>query len=155
MIVCKGEDSMTIDSFRGKYAFLSNFYMCPVSVPVGNETLTFQNTEAAFQAMKDVSRAKEFCGLGPSAAKRKGRDVSLRPDWDSVKDDIMRMVIRCKFTQNHELTGLLLATEDAELVEGNTWNDRYWGVCDGRGKNRLGQLLMELRTELRQEGRHG
>lgn len=146
---------MTIDSFRGKYAFLSNFYMCTVSVPVGNETLTFQNAEAAFQAMKDVSKAKEFCGLGPSEAKRKGRRVNLRTDWESVKDDAMRTVLRCKFMQNPELADMLVATGDAELIEGNTWNDRYWGVCNGKGKNRLGQLSMELRMELTQERQHG
>lgn len=146
---------VTIDSFRGKYAFLSNFYMCTISVPVGNETLTFQNTEAAFQAMKDMSKAKEFCGLSPSEAKRKGRRVSLRLDWESVKDNVMRIVLRCKFTQNPELADMLVATGDAELVEGNTWNDRYWGVCDGQGKNKLGQLLMELRTELAQERQSG
>lgn len=129
--------------------------MCTISVPVGNETLTFQNTEAAFQAMKDMSKAKEFCGLSPSEAKRKGRRVSLRLDWESVKDNVMRIVLRCKFTQNPELADMLVATGDAELVEGNTWNDRYWGVCDGQGKNKLGQLLMELRTELAQERQSG
>lgn len=146
---------MIIDSFRGKCAFLSNFYTCAVSVTVGNETLTFQNTEAAFQAMKDVSKAKEFCWLGPGEAKRKGRRVNLRTDWESVKDDVMRTVLRCKFTQNPELADMLIATGNAELIEDNTWNDRYWGVCNGKGKNRLGQLLMELRTELTQERQHG
>ena len=54
-----------------------------------------------------------------------------------------------KFTQNEELKEKLLATENEELVEGNTWHDTYWGVCNRRGKNKLGKILMRIREELR------
>ena len=65
-----------------------------------------------------------------------------------MKIDIMRQVLKSKFTQNPELKAKLIATGDAELIEGNNWNDRFWGVCRGVGQNHLGKLLMEVRAEL-------
>jgi ribA/ribD-fused uncharacterized protein len=78
----------------------------------------------------------------------RSRERPLRPDWEIVKDDIMREILREKFAQHLELRALLLSTGDAQLIE-HTANDRYWADGgDGRGKNRLGELLMELRREL-------
>ena len=84
-----------------------------------------------------------------------GRHATLRPDWEEVKVDVMREGLRKKFAIP-ELRAMLLATGDEELIAGNTWHDRTWGrcVCDkcgGQGQNLLGQLLMELRTEIRYE----
>lgn len=137
---------MAIDEFRGKYFFLSNFY----NVKVMYNGLSYLNNEAAFQAQKDPTRVKEFLNLNPSEAKRLGRRVKLRADWEKVKDDIMTEIVRNKFTQNKNLMQKLLDTEDEELIEGNTWNDRYWGVCDGKGKNILGKILMGLRANISQ-----
>ena len=79
----------------------------------------------------------------------RNRERMLRLGWEGVKDDIMREALRAKFTQHPALQTLLLATGDAELVE-HTTNDRYWADGgDGSGRNRLGQLLMELRAQLR------
>ncbi len=75
--------------------------------------------------------------------------VDLRSDWEEVKDEIMYKVVTCKFTQNQDLKEKLLAAGDKTLIEGNTWNDRYWGVCRGKGQNKLGQILMRVREELR------
>lgn len=136
-----------IDNFHGKYFFLSNFFC----IPVKYGGLTFTNTEAAFHSEKCPSRSFEFVNLNPSEAKRLGRHVTLRPDWESVKDDIMLDVIRAKFAQHPDLAQKLLETGDEELVEGNTWGDRYWGVCKGEGKNMLGKILMRVREELRGE----
>ena len=91
---------------------------------------------------------RDFCGLNPQAAKRLGRRVELRPDWESVKYDVMYQVCKAKFTQNPNLLERLLATGDAELVEGNTWGDQVWGVCKGVGENHLGKTLMRIRAEL-------
>ena len=134
-----------IDSFRDGYFFLSNFY----SVPVCYQGVTYQNTEAAFHAQKDLSRRNEFTSLSPSGAKRLGRRVRLRGDWEQVKDDIMFDIVWYKFVQNPELAKQLIATGDEELVEGNDWNDRYWGVCRGVGQNKLGKILQRVRSELR------
>lgn len=84
----------------------------------------------------------------PLAAKRTGRVVLLRADWEEVKVEVMRAVLKAKFS-DPELADALLATNDAELIEGNWWGDKFWGVCRGVGKNKLGQLLMQLRAELR------
>jgi len=138
---------MTIDSFRGEHDYLSNFYSCPVEY----DGLTYQNTEAAFQAAKCVDRneREKFVSLSPGQAKKLGRKVDLREDWETVKIDVMRDVLKSKFSLNSELREKLIATGDVELIEGNHWNDRFWGVCRGKGQNHLGKLLMELREILK------
>lgn len=138
--------SNTIDEFRGRYFFLSNFYTAPVIY----QGIRFENNEAAFQAAKCPERMTEFCGLTPNAAKRLGRRVQLRPDWETVKYDVMYEVCMAKFTQNPDLLSKLLDTGDAELIEGNTWGDRVWGVDMYRaiGENHLGKILMRVRAEL-------
>ena len=110
-----------ISSFDGKYRFLSNF---------SNHTVTFggftyKNSEAAFHAQKDPSRAAEFVDLSPSQAKRLGRRVKLRADWEQVKDDIMFDIVMAKFQQHDGIRKRLIETEDADLEEGNTWGDKY------------------------------
>ena len=136
-----------IDSFRGDYYFLSNFYESPVLY----DGITYQNNEAAFQAQKtlDPEKKKEFASLSPNLAKRAGRRVALRPDWEQVKYDIMYEICKAKFTQNPALGQQLLATGDEELVEGNNWGDRIWGQVNGKGQNHLGKILMRVRKELR------
>lgn len=134
-----------IDRFSGRYFFLSNFY----SIPVEYEGLVYENNEAAFQAQKDPSRRLEFTSLNPSEAKRLGRRVTLRKDWEDVKVETMKNIVREKFNQNPDLQEKLLATGDEMLIEGNTWNDCCWGVCNGVGKNLLGKILMDVRKELK------
>jgi len=138
--------SEVIDRFRGEFDWLSNFFLCQVEF----EGMNFSNVEAAFQAAKclDMKERERFFGLSGGQAKRLGRRVELRSDWEEVKIEIMRQVLKSKFTQNSELREKLIATGDTELIEGNNWNDRFWGVCRGVGKNHLGKLLMEVRAEL-------
>lgn len=135
-----------IDEFRGRYFFLSNFYTAPITY----QDIRFENNEAAFQSAKCPERMSEFCGLTPNSAKRLGRRVSLRPDWETVKYNVMYDVCMAKFTQNPDLLSKLLDTGDAELIEGNTWGDRVWGVdmYRGIGENHLGKILMRVRDEL-------
>lgn len=145
---------IVIDSFKGENFYLSNFYEALVTYG----GITFRNNEAAFQAHKceDPEARKEFVHLNPSEAKKKGRHVKLRPDWEDVKTDIMRGIVWAKFTQNHDLADKLLSTGDAVLEEGNNWGDRIWGVVweGGRkvGENRLGRILMDTRRKLKQRG---
>ena len=141
-----------INKFDGPYAFLSNFYYSPISY----EGVEYPTVEHAFQAAKvlDMTKRFEIANLPtPGAAKRVGRQVDLRKDWEEVKIDVMRECLKEKF-KNPELFAALVATGDEELVEGNYWHDNFWGVCscersNGQGQNHLGKLLMELRTELR------
>ena len=134
---------MVIDKFDGKYFFLSNFYPCEIKY----DGLTYNSSEALFQALKCVNSSdrKLFIGLTASQSKKLGRKVNLRPDWESVKIDIMKLVIHEKFSQNPYLKKQLLCTENSTLIEGNTWNDTFWGVCNGVGENNLGKILMAER----------
>lgn len=137
-----------IGEFRGKYFFLSNFY----EVPVTYDGITYQNNEAAFQAQKVFGEARrQFEGISPKEAKRLGRRVSLRSDWEYVKEDKMREIVRAKFVQNPDLMKKLLDTGNEELIEGNNWGDRTWGMVGGTGQNLLGKILMDLRDEERRD----
>ena len=135
-----------INAFRGEYFFLSKFYPCHVKF----EGRTYQSAEAAFQAAKtnnDVER-KIFTRLSPSQAKKRGRSVSLRDDWENVKIQIMTDVCYAKFSQNEDLKQKLIETGDAILEEGNDWGDTFWGCVDGYGSNHLGEILMAVRTSV-------
>lgn len=139
-----------INSFRGEYAFLSNFY----SAPVTYKGVTYLNSEAAFQAQKvssDSPFKDMFPELSPSEAKKLGLRVPLISDWEKLKDQFMYEVCTLKFIQNEDLKERLLATGDAKLIEGNDWGDTYWGVCRMIGQNKLGEILMRVREELREE----
>ena len=133
-----------IDSFRDEYFFLSNFY--PVEIKL--DGIVYPNAESAFQAQKtlDVEERRKFSMLkNPVQAKRLGRKVKLRDDWEEVKLDIMTEIVSQKFLQHPHLIEMLLQTGDEELVEGNKWGDRFWGVCKGKGENHLGKILMKIR----------
>ena len=141
---------MVIDSFDGEFAFLSNFY----EVPVEWEGITYPSTEHAFQAAKVINpaiRMKIAAEPTPGRAKRAGRSVQLRHDWEQVKFDIMLDIVMAKFRQHPDLAEALLDTGDAELIEGNTWNDTTWGVYNGKGLNWLGKILMMVRCQLKLE----
>src|SRR5687767_9057952 len=133
--------SEAIDSFREEHEFLSNFYPASVSYD-GKE---YPTVEHAFQAAKtDNHRERkqiQQCG-SPSNAKKMGRRVKLRTDWETVKLGIMEALVREKFTRHPELRAALLDTEDRPLIEGNTWSDTFWGTVRGSGKNHLGKILM-------------
>ena len=139
--------SNIINSFKGDYFFLSNFYESPVTF----NGRTFQNNEAAFQAEKtlDETVKESFCDLKPNKAKYLGRKIQLRPDWETVKEETMLIIVRAKFIQNKALQEKLLATGDAYLEEGNDWGDKIWGTVNGEGQNLLGKILMKVRNELK------
>jgi ribA/ribD-fused uncharacterized protein len=139
-----------IDRFIDEYRFLSNFYPCPI--PVGD--FLFPSVENAYQASKTIPmNGAMFEGIFPGQAKKLGNMVGvLRPDWEEVKVGIMEDLLRIKFAIPR-LQEKLIATGDEELIEGNNWADRFWGmefVNDGWvGENHLGKLLMKLREEYR------
>ena len=140
---------LDIDNFRGEYDFLSNFYEAPVEY----DGLIYGNNEAAFQAQKCCTREEKipFTQYRPGQAKRAGRQVKLRSDWEKVKVSLMKEIVLAKFTQNLELRNKLLQTGDRVLIEGNGWHDVFWGVDSktGVGENRLGKILMDTREELK------
>ena len=136
-----------ITSFRGNYSFLSN---------MSNATFTwdgrtYTNSEAAFQSAKsdDPAVRDTFSNMTGKAAKQAGRKVNLRNGWNNDRVAVMEEILRAKFGQNPELMQKLLATGNADLTEGNTWNDKFWGVDanTGVGQNNLGKILMKIRDE--------
>ena len=138
---------MAINEFQGYHRFLSNFY--PASVEM--DKLIYPTVEHAFQAAKtaDPEARKAISKLAtPGQAKRAGRNLQLRPDWEYVKLEIMKSLVIEKFTRSQHLTEKLKATGSQELIEGNYWNDTFWGVCRGVGRNHLGRILMQVREEL-------
>jgi len=138
-----------IDCFDGNYGFLSNFYETPVTYG----GVMYRNSEAAYQAQKDPTRQMEFVDLPANKAKRLGRKVDPVADWDDIKYNHMLQIVRRKFHQNPRLAEKLIQTGEAEIIEGNRWNDTYWGVCEGKGQNKLGNILMQIRNELKQGGK--
>lgn len=139
--------SDAITSFSGPHRFLSNFYLSPIVY----EGAKYATVEHAFQAAKtDSVLLKDLISksASPGEAKRRGRRVELRADWEDVKVSVVEALLRLKF-EHPELRDKLLATGERDLVEGNTWGDREWGVCQGVGKNLLGKLLMKVRADLR------
>lgn len=135
-----------VPSFRNELAFLSNMYECKVESNYYG--CTFQNAEAAYQAMKCTVAVYEFINVDGYTAKRLGKQVELRSDWNEVKLSIMEKILRAKF--QGELLQKLLAVK-GEIVERNNWGDFYWGICNGKGENHLGKLLMKIRDEAEED----
>lgn len=136
-----------IDCFIKEYRWLSNFHESPVTL----DGVTYPTVEHAYQAAKTSSpEAREIIRSAPKPgmARKLGQDVPLEGDWDTRRVTVMRELLVQKFSVE-PLRTRLLDTGDAELIEGNWWGDKFWGVCDGVGKNMLGTLLMEIRNELR------
>ena len=140
-----------IPSFHGEFAFLSNFYPSPVTV----DGITFPTVEHAFQAAKtndpETKRqiaAKDTPGKAKRAGGKRGIVRDFDPNWETRKVDVMRSLVQQKF-QDPQLREMLLQTGDPPLIEGNVWNDTFWGVCRGKGANNLGKILEQIRNELR------
>jgi len=146
------DEEKAIDHFDEQYAFLSNFYLCDILY----RDVTFPALENAYQAAKYAGEDwaevfLQFAQMTPGKAKWKGRKLALREDWDKIKLEVMEELLRIKFSQV-DLKRLLLITGELELMEGNHWQDNFWGSCScekcgNKGLNHLGKLLMKLRSE--------
>ena len=137
-------------SVSAEYGCFSNFSPHPITL----KGKTWPTSEHYFQAQKFAGTPDEDevrMARTPMIAARMGRsrERPLRPDWETVKDAIMHEAVLAKFTQHADLCKTLLETGDATIVE-HTPNDAYWGDGgDGRGLNRLGEILMQVRESLR------
>jgi ribA/ribD-fused uncharacterized protein len=143
-----------IDSFKGEYSFLSNFFHSPFSI--------YNTVEHYFQAHKTKTLSERFqiaLAKTPGEAKKLGRKCQLRDDWDQIKNEVMQKGLLYKFI-NTDLTKALIKTDCDILIEGNYWHDNYWGDCycpkckSIEGKNTLGILLMELREKFKKGEYH-
>ena len=139
-----------INGFKGEYEFLSNFFRYPIVW----KNMILPSAEHAYQSEKTTDENERFAiytAFLPADAKRLGSPRKLKhlkPRWDALKDDVMLNVLRAKFS-DPDLKKALLETGDHRLIEANWWGDIYWGVSNGFGKNRLGELLMKVRDELK------
>ena len=126
--------------FRNEFYFLSNMYPCKIVY----KDYVFNNAEAFFQACKDGASARKFVGIDGFTAKRLGRTVKLRPNWNEIRTRVMKRVLIEKFRQNPDLMEKLKSIK-GPIVEDNDWNDTFWGCCRGVGRNELGKILEEIR----------
>jgi ribA/ribD-fused uncharacterized protein len=147
-----------IDSFKDEYEIFSNFHLQPITL----DGVEYPSNEHAFQAAKTFDQAvREKIRKATTCAKAKamGKNrklFTIRPDWEQVKNAVMEDLVYRKFRDNKVLRAELLATDDAELIEGNWWKDTIWGmVKDSSGKwvgeNRLGKILMKVREQLHEK----
>lgn len=149
------EEKIHFYGTRAEHGYMSNFARYPVKV----DGTLYKTSEHYFQAMKFEGtkwESKVRDAGGPMEAATLGRDrkLPLRKDWESVKDNIMRKVVEAKFRQHPEIAKQLLATGDATLIEDTSSSgDDYWGKVNGKGKNMLGIILMEIRKKLQDESR--
>lgn len=129
----------------GKYAFLSNYYTCDILY----KGILYNSAETAFQLQKyPLEQRKKYCRLYPWEVKPLGRKAPINiEEWDAKKDEIMFEIVKCKFEQYPDLADKLIKITEP-IVEHNDWNDTYWGVCNGNGQNKLGQILAEIREIL-------
>lgn len=145
-----------INNFDDKYEFLSNFYAADVLF----DGILYPTNEHAFQAAKsmDPTVREKIRNLDtPGKAKREGRRLKLREDWEIIKLDVMYDIVKDKFSRHADLRNKLISTGNEELIEGNWWHDTFWGMCwediNGTkiftGKNNLGKILMRVRDELK------
>lgn len=141
-----------IMGFQNEYQWLANFWTAPIIVTGFN----YQNTEAAYQAAKTINIAhrQQFCDMTGEEAKKAGRNVILRHDWDFVRLEIMELVLRAKFMSHLDLAEKLMNTGSRDIINLNTWSDTHWGQIKDKsgnlfGDNVLGKLLMNIRSDLK------
>jgi hypothetical protein len=151
-----------INSFSGKYRFLSNFFPCMGGICLDPENLsgdiavlTFPNTESAYQYMKFFYVNAEIASKiyenkdNPGACKKIANQYKDEIDQDFDRIRTMYLLLKKKFQIYTDAGKMLLATNDSELIEGNHWGDSFWGVCNDVGSNNLGKMLMNRRAVLR------
>lgn len=139
-----------IKGFFGEFRWLSNFWK--LEYPIIYDSNKYFYVENAFMAAKSLDRGEreKFVSLKPSEAKKLGRTIQLRPDWESVKYDFMFLFNYQKFVTNIDLKQKLLDTGDRYLEETNHWGDQIWGVdIQKGGANNLGKILMRVRSVLK------
>lgn len=148
------QELIDVLEFKGEYKKFSNFY--PVTIHYKRRT--FQSVELAYVSEKSndnafKNRIASLKGNQSGYAKKLGRQVQLREDWEEVKDKVMTELLLVKFNVP-EFKNLLLSTGRGKLVEGNYWHDNYWGDCyckkcqNKKGLNKLGIILAKLRETI-------
>ncbi len=139
----------SITRFSGEHSFLSNFYPSEVEL----DGMRYPTVEHAYQAAKTIDHEEREIvrsSTTPGMAKKLGKHVTIRNDWDVIKIDIMKHLVMQKFMNHPRNAELLISTGDIDLIEGNWWGDTFWGTCNGRGENHLGKILMDVRQIIKE-----
>lgn len=123
-----------------------------VLVPV-TSVKTVEHYFQAAKAMSNIDAVWILEAPGPGAAKARGRQIALRPDWEEIKADVMYHAVKAKFSQMPYFRDFLLGTGSDFLYEDSP-TDAVWGLWNQRdgdwtGQNLLGEILMRVREELR------
>jgi len=134
---------------------LSNFsafsiLWCGYRFPTSEHVYHWEKFDVANDSARAVCETIRQAPSAHEAFKLAERHRDLRrPDWDAVKVEMMRRILRAKTAQHEYVRRKLLATGERELVE-DSWRDDFWGWGpDGKGRNELGKLWMEIRAEIR------
>lgn len=138
----------SITTFRGQYFYLSNFYPARVHF----ENLEYPTAEHAYQAAKTIQHEERLMIQAldtPAEAKKLGRQITIRSDWDGFKIQVMSELVFKKFYDHAQLGRLLVSTGNRPIIEENWWGDTFWGTYKGKGRNELGVILMDVREVLR------
>lgn len=137
---------MDITELKGDYEFLAMTYNHPITV----DGLTYTNAEAAFWAQRiaDKNARVKLTRLSPMKARAKALQAYPIDDWDEIKDDILKHILEIKFSDD-VLKKKLLDTGSMKILNNNTYRDEYYGIYNGKGKNILGKMIMNLRESLR------
>ena len=138
----------SVTAFKNEYEFLSMTYNSSITV----DGITYSNAESAFwaQRVKDVNARFKYTRLSGNKARAKALQAVPIDDWDESKNEILKKILRIKFSDD-TLKKKLLDTGTAKLKNNNTYRDDYYGIYMNRGKNLLGKFLEELREELKEE----
>lgn len=141
--------TIMIKYLQGKHAFLSNFYPATFHF-MGKK---YKSSEHFYQAAKAITSEQAHSirnAPSPAIARRRGRTIKIRDDWDKIRINVMRLALELKFRE-HGLGKKLIATKDKFIAEENNWGDQFWGQVNSCGSNMLGLLLMKLRTQLQEK----
>lgn len=154
---------MDIKGFQNEYRWLSNFWYAEITLDPFSWKLTNKGrlqwftaptNEHAYQALKmqfyEDAKSILQCDT-PAKAKRMARIKPMHTEWERVKLETMYQINLAKYTQHPMLLRKLIDTGDVYIEETNHWNDQFWGVCNGKGENHLGKILMRIRSELKQD----
>lgn len=148
---------LTLDNDRQCFFYENEFY------PLSNfsaftlmwDGRRFDTSEAAYHWEKFPHKATIRFQILQAASAHEALKIAernrneRRTDWESVKVDTMRRILRAKADQHEYVHRKLMETGDRELIE-NSWRDSFWGWGEDRkGQNWMGKLWMEIRSELR------
>lgn len=145
--------SKSIGPFKDEHRWLSNFAVSPIII----SGIKYRTVEHFYQASKTIKldESRSIITLPtPGEAKRAGRELTIREDWDLIKVSVMTIGTYSKYTQNEDFKLKLIETGNAKIIEFNTWHDNFWGQCTCQkcektaGENNLGKIIMQVRKDL-------